>query len=149
MTTKTPIRAGSGVRVVGGTAGMALGGDFHGKYLSITTYKRDGTAVSTPVWFVAQHGRLLIETDAGSGKVKRIKNDPRVAVALCSARGREVGPRVNGRATILPPSEVSRLEPDFMRKYRRDLIFIKPIRAVQSIFRRGTPSPVILAVIPD
>jgi PPOX class probable F420-dependent enzyme len=59
-----------------------------GKYLSITSYKQNGTAVATPVWFVDQDGRLLVETDAASGKVKRIRHNPAVLVAACAANGR-------------------------------------------------------------
>jgi len=43
---------------------------FRGRYLSITTYKRDGRGVATPMWFVVRGGRLLVETDAASGQVK-------------------------------------------------------------------------------
>ena len=46
---------------------------FAGKYLSLTSFRRDGTGVATPVWFVEVDGRLLVETDAGSYKVRRIR----------------------------------------------------------------------------
>jgi hypothetical protein len=54
---------------------------FPGKYLSLTSFRRDGTGVATPVWFVEADGRLLVETDAGSYdagsyKVRRIRRDP-------------------------------------------------------------------------
>ena len=61
---------------------------FRGRYLSITSYKRDGRGVATPVWFVQRDGRLLAETDAASGKVKRIRRNPQVRVAVCTASGR-------------------------------------------------------------
>ena len=60
---------------------------FDGKYLGLTTFKRDGRGVTTPVWFVPEDGRLLVETDADSYKVKRIRREPTVMVGLCSARG--------------------------------------------------------------
>ena len=59
---------------------------FGGKYLSITSFKRDGSGVATPVWFVQEDGRLLVETDANSGKVKRIRRNPQVLVAPCRHR---------------------------------------------------------------
>ena len=65
-----------------------------GRYLSITSYKRDGQAVATPVWFVQRDGRLLVQTDAASGKVKRIRRDPQVRVAICTASGRLRGEQV-------------------------------------------------------
>ena len=62
--------------------------DMPGKYLSITSYRRDGTGVATPVWFVEEGGRLLVMTAADSGKVKRspVRN-AFVTAAPCSARG--------------------------------------------------------------
>jgi uncharacterized protein len=39
-----------------------------GKYLSITSFRRDGTGVATPVWFIQEGGRLLVQTGASSGK---------------------------------------------------------------------------------
>jgi hypothetical protein len=63
-------------------AAPRVGARFHGKYLSLTSFKRDGTGVATPVWFVADGERLLISTDAQSFKVKRIRRNPRVTVAL-------------------------------------------------------------------
>ena len=44
-----------------------------GKYLSLTTYRRDGTPVSTPVWFVEEDGRLFVTTAADSYKAKRLR----------------------------------------------------------------------------
>ena len=41
--------------------------------------------MATPVWFVQQGGRLLVETDAAAGKVKRIRCNPAVQVAACTA----------------------------------------------------------------
>jgi PPOX class probable F420-dependent enzyme len=63
---------------------VQAGGDtlaIPGKYLSITSFRRDGTGVATPVWFVQEAGRLLIQTDASSYKVRRIRRNPRVMIA--------------------------------------------------------------------
>ena len=83
---------------------------FQGKYLSLTSFKRDGTPVATPVWFVAKDGHLLVETDADSYKVKRIRRNPHVRIALCDARGRLRGPSVEGEAEIHPESDPGRAE---------------------------------------
>jgi uncharacterized protein len=58
------------------------------RYVSLTTFKRDGTAVATPVWAVEDAGELLVWTRADSGKVKRVRNGARVTVTPCDARGR-------------------------------------------------------------
>jgi PPOX class probable F420-dependent enzyme len=59
-----------------------------GKYVSITSFRRDWTGVATPVWFVQEAGRLLIQTGTNSGKVKRIRRNPRVTIAPCPATAR-------------------------------------------------------------
>jgi PPOX class probable F420-dependent enzyme len=121
----------------------------HGKYLSITSFKRDGTGVATPVWFVVDDGRLLVETGAASHKVRRIHRDPSVRIAMCSARGRLRGVPVRARAEVLPDSEIPRLEQLIAQKYRADMIVIRPIRAIQSAFHRGPRAKsVALAITP-
>jgi uncharacterized protein len=119
-----------------------------GKYLNITTYKRSGTAVATPVWFVEQDGRLPVETDAASGKVKRIRHNPAVLVAACSANGRLRGDQLSAVAELLPQSEVARVHRLIMAKYRADLVVIGPLRALQSALHLGRPRthPVILSI---
>ena len=59
------------------------------KYISLTTYRKDGSPVPTPVWHVAgPEGELLILTPADSWKVKRIRNNSAVTVTVCDLRGR-------------------------------------------------------------
>lgn len=72
------------------------------RYISITTIRRDGTPVSTPVWVVSDRpGRLLVATGADTWKVRRIKRDPRVLVAACTARGKIHGETVEGVARLV------------------------------------------------
>jgi PPOX class probable F420-dependent enzyme len=60
-----------------------------GKYILVTTFRRDGTAVPTPVWVVPlEGGRLGFWTSSGSGKAKRLAHTSRVSVQPCDARGR-------------------------------------------------------------
>lgn len=69
-------------------------------FINVTTFKRDGTAVATPVWCAGNNGSLLVFTEADSGKVKRIRHDPHVTVAPCSFRGTPRGPAVEADATV-------------------------------------------------
>ena len=121
-----------------------------GKYLSITSYRRDGTGVATPVWFVTAGGRLLVMTGAGSGKVKRIRRNPLVTIAASSARGRAKTEPIAGHAAIPPAGEVERVKRLIARKYRFDLFFVRPIRAIQRLFRPELRHEVsvILAITP-
>jgi PPOX class probable F420-dependent enzyme len=58
-------------------------------YVSLTTYRRTGAPVATPVWVVAvSDGRLGVWSASEAGKVKRLRHDPRVAVQPCDVRGR-------------------------------------------------------------
>jgi PPOX class probable F420-dependent enzyme len=72
-----------------------------GKYVSLTTFKKDGTPVATPLWGARDGDRLLVWTTTDSWKVKRIKRNAKVTVAPCSARGKIEGDAVEGRAEIL------------------------------------------------
>jgi uncharacterized protein len=105
-----------------------------GKYLSITSYRRNGSGVSTPVWFATEGDRLLVMTDSRSGKVKRIRRNPYVTIAPCSGRGKPKARGVPARAEVLPASEVERSKRLIRRKYRFDLLFVRPIRAIQALF---------------
>lgn len=71
------------------------------KYCLLVTYKRSGAAVPTPVWFGLVDGRLYVRSEADVGKVKRVRNDPRVRVAPCTVRGKPLGPPAEGRARLL------------------------------------------------
>ncbi len=84
------------------------------KYLSLETYRRNGAAVRTPVWFAealpTQGGdapKLYIYTIGNTGKVKRIRNNPRVRIAPCDMRGRGLGDWVDARAEILTGEEAT------------------------------------------
>ena len=114
---------------------------FGGKYLSLTTFKRDGTGVATPVWFVAQAGKILVITDAESHKVRRIHHNPAVTVAECTASGRLRSSPVPARAQILPYHQAPRARQLMARKYWLDRIVILPVyRAVQTL-RHGRRPP--------
>jgi PPOX class probable F420-dependent enzyme len=80
------------------------------KYCLLTTFRRSGEPVPTPVWFGLADGRAYFRTEAGVGKVKRIRNDPRVRVAPCTLRGRPLGPPAEGSARVLGAEDSERAE---------------------------------------
>jgi PPOX class probable F420-dependent enzyme len=87
---------------------MSIPEEFRGqKYLSLTTFRKTGVAVPTPVWFVENNDKLYLFTNPKSGKVKRIRNNPRVRIAPCSMRGRVTGPEFGAQARILPSPELA------------------------------------------
>jgi uncharacterized protein len=126
---------------------------FGGKYLSLTSFKRDGTAVATTVWFVQDGDRLLVRTGGDSGKVKRIRHNPSVTVAEASATGRAKTPPRPARAEVLPHGEMTRVDELMARKYRMDRIFVLPIyNLVQRLRGKGPTAEeeeVVLAITPN
>ena len=71
------------------------------RYVSLATFRRDGTVVATPVWVAAVGERLYVFTAGDSGKVKRLRNSPRARVAACDARGRLEGEWRDATARIV------------------------------------------------
>jgi PPOX class probable F420-dependent enzyme len=74
------------------------------EYVSLTTFRRSGAAVATPVWAAPDGGTLVVWTRADSGKVKRLRHTARVLVAPCDVRGRLTGPAVEGVASFVDPA---------------------------------------------
>jgi uncharacterized protein len=61
------------------------------KYINLETYKRNGTPVQTPVWFVIDNEQVFVMTTESTGKVKRIRNNPNVRIMPCGMRGESKG----------------------------------------------------------
>src|SRR6267142_5768780 len=86
------------------------------KYLNLETFKKSGEGVKTPVWFAAEpsvqldasDAKLFVYTIGVSGKVKRMRNNPRVRVAPCTASGKLLGDLVEARAEIVAGEEAAR-----------------------------------------
>ena len=90
----------------------------HGQnYISLTTFRKTGVAVSTPVWFGEEGDKLYVMTRSDMGKAKRIRNNPRVRVAPCTVRGKLTGPEFEASARILPPEQHALARKAINRKY--------------------------------
>ena len=76
------------------------------RFIDLVTYRRDGTAVGTPVLFADAEGRLLVRTAHDAGKLKRLAHTATVDVAPCDSRGRRLGAAVRGTARVLGPDAV-------------------------------------------
>ena len=110
------------------------------RYVSLTTFRRDGTAASVPVWVVSDDGeRLLIWTGADTGKVKRIRRDPRVLIAPADYRGRELGPQVQAQARVLGPEADAIVVPLLRRKYGWQRRALEIQGRLSSLLRRRPP----------
>lgn len=88
-------------------------------YVNLTTFRKSGEAVPTPVWFAPHDGRLYVTTEPDSGKMKRIRNDPRVVLQPCNAWGRPRGESVEAVGRPLDEEEApERATRAFHEKYR-------------------------------
>lgn len=90
-------------------------------YINLTTFRKSGEPVSTPLWFALHEGRLYATTEPDSGKMKRIRNNPSVLLAPCNAWGREKGPRVEGLARSVEDEPTQGAEAALREKYRLSL----------------------------
>ncbi len=76
------------------------------KYLTLQTFRKNGDVVATPVWFAndpQDDGVVYVRTFEKTGKVKRLRREPRVRVAPCDAKGTPEGEWVDGEARIVVP----------------------------------------------
>lgn len=88
------------------------------QYMNLTTFRKSGVAVPTPVWFAEQDGTLYVVTLGTSGKAKRIRNNGHVLVEPSDARGKPLGAEQRAVARILPEDERPRGHYALMHKYK-------------------------------
>src|SRR2546422_10118906 len=102
--------------MVGRSGAMGFAAFSGKKYLSLETFKKNGDGVKTPVWFAADPtasldssgAKIYAYTIGVSGKVKRVRNNPRVKIAPCDMRGNLLGEWVEARAEIINGEEAVR-----------------------------------------
>jgi PPOX class probable F420-dependent enzyme len=95
-------------------------------YMLLTTFRRDGTPVPTPVWVMPADpdwpgtagDQLWVWTNPAAGKVKRLRRDGACELAPCTVRGVPQGRSVPAVGRILPESSVPRVMAALVRKYR-------------------------------
>src|SRR3954454_5664699 len=92
---------------------------FPGRYLSVTSFKRDGTGVATPVWFVSDGERLFALTDLHSWKIRRVRRNPLVLVAPCRANGKLQAEPLPAHAEVLTAeAELDRVQQRLRDRYK-------------------------------
>jgi len=90
------------------------------KYLLLTTFKRDGNAVATPVWAIAlDDGKIGFWTSSGSGKAKRLAHTAKVTVQPCDARGKvkDGTSPASGTAKLVTGPELEGIRAKVVAKY--------------------------------
>jgi PPOX class probable F420-dependent enzyme len=119
------------------------------RFISLTTFRRSGAAVSTPVWVGRDGTSLVVLTPADSGKVKRLRHDPRVEIRPCGRFGKVpdgVEP-ITGTAVLREhPSDVERARATIRRTYPIESRLVLGIERLIERFR-GRPRTERLAVL--
>jgi PPOX class probable F420-dependent enzyme len=112
------------------------------KYVLLTTFRRDGRAVPTPLWVVPDGTGLGFWTVAESGKHKRIRNGGRVTVAPCDFRGNVKGEAIEAEARVGDAADLRRVGEGLKRKYG----LIGRLSLMGSRLRRGADGTVAILV---
>ena len=86
-------------------------------YLSLASFRRDGIEVRTPVWFAESARGVVFMTNPKMAKVKRIRRNPNVRVAPCTARGAVTGEWRDGKARLLEGDEARAARAAIKRRY--------------------------------
>jgi PPOX class probable F420-dependent enzyme len=87
------------------------------QYVLLTTFTKDGRPKPTPVWAAPDGDRLLVITQEKSWKVKRIRNTPRVTLAVCDMGGRPKSEAIEATATVLDKSQTGLVYDAVGREY--------------------------------
>ena len=78
------------------------------KYINLETYKKDGTPIRTPVWFVIDTDLIYVITRDSTGKVKRLRNNQDVHVVPCSFKGEAKNEWVKGKTEMITGEEADK-----------------------------------------
>ncbi|MGX9792095.1 PPOX class F420-dependent oxidoreductase [Mycobacterium sp. MMS18-G62] len=87
------------------------------KYILLTTFTKDGTPKPTAIWAAPDGDRLLVITEQDSWKVRRIRNTPRVTVAVCDPRGNPKSESIEAVARVLDKSEAGDVQRAINKRY--------------------------------
>jgi hypothetical protein len=113
------------------------------RFVSLTTFRRSGQPVATPVWIAPDGDALVVTTPADSGKVKRLRHDPRVELRPCTRSGTVApgAPTTTAVARVVPtdPRSTAALEEKYRLQYRL-------IALLEKVVRRSRGERVILRI---
>ena len=123
--------------------GMALAAQ---KFVSLTTYKKNGDAVATPMWVGRDGDHLFVWTPADSAKIKRVRNDPRVTLVPCGRFGKpnnDAEPVAGTAEVITEPATVRRLAEVIRHKYGLEY---RVVTLIERLAARGEKPRAILRI---
>jgi uncharacterized protein len=113
-----------------------------GKYVLVTTFRKNGTPVPTPVWAGRDGDALVFFSAPDAGKVKRLRRDNSVELTECSFNGTPTGETVKATADLLDAAGADRARKAIARKYG----LIGRLTMLGSRLRRGRNGSVCYAI---
>lgn len=119
------------------------------RYVSLTTFKRDGRGVASAMWAANDGPHIVIWTPSESWKVRRLRHDPRVTLQACTASGkvRANEPELSGTAEIIAePHEVARVAALIKSKYGWAF---RVVTLLEAVIARGRKPRVALRITPS
>ena len=120
----------------------------HEEFINLTTFRKNGAPVSTPIWSAEHNGILYVETSARSGKVKRIRHTSHVTLTPCTASGRPKGESVEAQARIIANgAEIYTVKSALHRKYGlKRQVFYFAMEVVRMLRRRPDEKDAFIAI---
>ncbi|MBF6080475.1 PPOX class F420-dependent oxidoreductase [Nocardia cyriacigeorgica] len=113
-------------------------------YILLTTFRKDGTPVPTPLWAAADDGKIFVWTVTDSWKVKRLRRNPAVTLQPCNAKGTPHGTAIDGTARILDADETENVR----RLLRKKYFLLGPLVILGSNLRRGKSGTIGIEITP-
>jgi PPOX class probable F420-dependent enzyme len=99
------------------TVAPTFGEIANAKYILLTTFTKDGTPKPTAIWAAPDGDRLLVITEENSWKVKRIRNTPRITLAVCDPRGKPKSEPIEAVARVMDKSEAPDVQRAINKRY--------------------------------
>jgi len=113
--------------------------------ISIETYRKNGQAVRTPVWFLKEGGILIVHTGGDSGKIKRMRRNPKVRVAPSTFRGEPKADYIDAHAEL--DSDPERVEKYYNLIYKKYGLMGSFTKFIQR-FSRSKAKDIIVRISP-
>ncbi len=125
---------------------LALGDE---RFVSLTTFRRSGEPVSTPVWVGRDGDTLVVTTPVSSGKVKRLRNDPRVEMRPCGRFGKvKAGAEPVSGVAELVTDPVGQTGPHELIRKKYGLEY-RIVMAIERLGKSGNEQRLILRIRPS
>nr|WP_244954089.1 PPOX class F420-dependent oxidoreductase [Spelaeicoccus albus] len=122
-------------------AGLQFRTDPHkDRFFALRTFRRDGSAKSTPIWFAPANGRWYAVTPGRSWKVRRIRHNDRVGVAAATFHGEPLGRWHSGRARVLPRAELCTAARAMTAKYGNQFHLFRLMLLIGASRQYGGPA---------